>query len=209
MRPLALAGLLCLALAPAATAAAAATPRPDAHDRAVAAQLGAKVETFQRLANGASGDDDLGRRLRNCPKIKQDPSAAFGAVFALLPVLVIELVNRFKPQLQDLQRTLGRIRPHADVFERWRRADAANLATILRFDNGGKQIDLCHAVTVLLDEKATAQMYRDLLGIDPALVASLLQGTPAQKQLKTLNPRMRAFFVAAGLSPKTAKALTS
>ena len=130
-------------------------------------------------------------------------------MFALLPVLVIELVNRYKPQLQDVKRTLDTIRPHADLFERWRRADAATLATILRFDNGGKKIDLCEAVTVLLDEKSGAKEYRDLLGIDPALVARLFQGTPGQKSLKTLNPKMRKFFVAAGLSPKTAKALTS
>ena len=193
------------------TAAAATAPRPDAHDRALASQLAEKAVTFQTLASKTSGGNELQKTLEGCAFIKKNPKQAFAAVFALVPVLLIDVVNQYKPQLTDLRDTLAKMRPHALVFRQWAAAEAQSFSLMLRFDNHGKKIDLCKAATVLLDKKSTTGDVRNVLGIDPALIATLFQSgsTKASATLKRLNPQMRSFFIAAGLSPKIAKSLTT
>lgn len=185
-------------------------PRPDAHDRVLVLQLGGTVATFQAVASKTSGDDQLQKDLKNCAFVKKDPTQAFAAVFALLPVLLIDLVNQYGSPLTDVRDTLAKMRPHAPLFRRWLAAEVQSLDLILQFDNHGKKIDVCQTATVLLDKKSTAKDIRNVLGLDPALISKLFQSgsTNASATLKRVNPPMRSFFVAAGLSPKRATALT-
>jgi hypothetical protein len=60
----------------------------------------------------------------------------------------------------------------------------------------------------MLDKKSTPADVQRVLGIDPSLIAVLFQ-SPAGAALAGLNPQMRAFFIAAGLSKADAKILTS
>jgi hypothetical protein len=186
----------------------AASPKPDAHDRALAARLDAKVQTFKKIAAKTAGGSSLQQSLDQCAFMKKDPGQAFAALFALLPALLTQLVNDFRPQLQDIHRTVRGMDPHSALFKKWATAEGQSFALILRFDNHGKKVDLCEAATVMLDKKSTADDVHQVLGIDPALVAQLFQ-SPASATLTKLNPQMRTFFVAAGLSPAHAKALTS
>lgn len=197
------------ALAAAATAGAA-TPRPDAHDRALVSQLGGKVATFQAVATQTNGGNELKTALAKCPLLKKDPAQAFAAVFALLPALLIDVVNQYRPQLTDVRDTLARMHPNSPLFRQWLAAEVQVLGLTLEFDNHGKKIDLCRAATVMLDKKSSAQDVKNALGVAPAVIAKLFQGgsSAASATLKRLNPQMRAFFVAAGLSPKVAAALT-
>jgi len=123
----------------ATTTAGAASPRPDAHDRALVARLGAEVSTFDAVSAKTSNDPQLQKALKTC--------APFN-----------------------------------------------------------KMIDL-----VLVSKTSTAQDVRNALGIDPSLIAKLyeLGSSKAGTTLTHLNPKMRAFFVAGGLTAKSAKALTS
>jgi hypothetical protein len=100
------------------------------------------------------------------------------------------------------------LHPHSALFRSWTAAEARDLALILKFDNHGKKIDLCQAAAVMLDKKTTPADIRRVIGIDPALIALLFQ-RPVSKTLTHLNPKMRAFFVAAGLPAADAKTLTS
>lgn len=202
---------LTAALAVAAIAAAAAlgaAPSPDAHDRALARQLDAKVQTFRKIAAQAGGSDELKQSLDRCPLLKKDPGQAFAALFALLPALLTQIVNDYGPQIRDVQRTVSSMHPDAPLFRQWLRAENQSFALILRFDNHGKKIDLCEAATVMLDKKSTAEDIHRLLGIDPALIGLIFK-SPASATLTKLNPRMRTFFVAAGISKADAKVLTS
>ena len=61
---------------------------------------------------------------------------------------------------------------------------------------------------MLLDKHSTAADVHRVLGIDPALIGQLFTNKP-QAQLTKLEPKMTAFFVAAGLSKKNAQILTS
>jgi hypothetical protein len=63
----------------------------------------------------------------------------------------------------------------------------------------------------MLAKSSTADDIRAALGVDPALVAKLFQnGTKGPSTtLSRVNPQMRKFLVAGGLSVKQAKALTS
>ena len=197
-----------LALATWATATAAA-PRPDAHDRALVHQLAAKVAGFQAVAKASGSSSSVESDLKKCPAFKKDPSKALGAVFALLPALLIDVVNQYKPQLTDLHTTASRMRPDAPVFRTWLTAETQSLGLLLKFDNHGKKIDYCKAAQVMLDKKSTAADIRAVLGVDPALIATLF-GSGSSKintTLTRLKPQMIAFFVAAGLSKKTATAL--
>jgi hypothetical protein len=200
------AAVLALA-ATAATAATAAAPKPDAHDRALAARLSAKVSTFREVA-ASSDDNSLQRSLDRCPLMKKDPGQAFAAVFVLLPALLAGLVNEYRPQLADLRDTVAAMHPHAPVFRQWLDAERRSFGLLLQFDNHGKKIDLCEAATVMLDKHSTADDIHRVLGIDPRLIPKLFQSTSSSKVTK-LNPRMRTFFVAAGVSKANAKALTS
>ena len=91
-----------------------------------------------------------------------------------------------------------------------RRGDQ-NFALILQYDNHGQKIDFCRAATVLLSKKSTAQDIRKAIGIDPALIGKLFSsGSSGPGTTVThLNPKMRKFLVAAGVSARNAKALTT
>jgi hypothetical protein len=191
----------------AAGAALGAAPRPDAHDRALARALDAKVKTFREIAS-QTDNSDLKQSLDHCPVVKKDPSQAFGAMVALLPALLAELVNDYGPELRGLRQTLVGMHPHSALFRKWTAAEAANFDVILQFDNHGKKIDLCEAATVMLDKKSTAADVRRVIGIDPSLIAKLFTSGSSSATTK-LDPQMNAFFVAAGLSAKDAKTLTS
>jgi hypothetical protein len=204
-RALVLAFALAVIAMPPAGAAAA---KPDAHDRAVARELDAKVKTFKEVATKTGGSKELQRALDSCPLLKKDPGQAFAALFALLPVLLIELVNDYGPQLRAVRSTVRSLHPHSSLFRKWLAAEGKSFDLILRFDNHGKKIDVCEAATVMLDKKTTAADVKTLLGIDPSLIAVLFQ-SPSSTTLTKLNPKMRAFFVAAGLPKADAKALTS
>ena len=188
----------------------AATPRPDSHDRALISRLAAKATTFQTVTTTTS-DKRLQKSLDNCAPLKKDPSALFAAAIALLPALLSEVVNEAKPQLVDLRDTLAGMDAHAPLFDQWLATEADSFRLILRFDNHGKKIDYCKAATVMLDKKSTAQDIRNVLGIDPAAIATLFdtRSSSVSARLKRLNPQMRPFFVAGGLSAKMARALTT
>jgi hypothetical protein len=194
-----------------AGAASAATPRPDAHDRALAAQLAAKVAALRAISQKTSEDPLESAALKRCPAMKKDPAQAFAAVFALVPVLLIDTVNQYRPQLSSLRDSLARMDPDAPVFARYLALVRESLGIILRFDNHGKKIDYCQALTVLLDKKATPAQVEAVLGVDPSRLSSLSGGRAraVSKSLEKLEPAMRAFFVAAGLPPKTAATLAS
>lgn len=191
-----------------AGAALAAAPKPDAHDRALARALDARVQTFRDIAAKTAGSHSLQQSLDRCPLLKKDPSQAFAALFALLPALVAQLVNDYGPQLRELRQMLVGLDPHAGLFRRWSAAEAKSFALLLRFDNHGEKIDLCDAATVMLDKKSSPADVQKVLGIDPSLIAALFQ-SPAGAALTKLNPQMRTFFVSAGLSKADAKILTS
>lgn len=192
-----------------AGAAGAATARPDAHDRLLVQQLGAKISSFKSLTAGENGDkSDL---LNRCSAFKNDPAKAFAAAFAMLPALIVDVVNRYRPQLQDVRDTLASMRPNSPLFQQWLRAEGDSFDLLLQFDNHGKKIDYCKAAQVMLSGHPSPAAIRDVLGIDPALIAKLFAaGAQAPSAtLKKLNPQMRPFFVAGGLTRAQATALTS
>jgi hypothetical protein len=195
----------------AASAAVAAAPKPDAHDRALAGRLGAQVTAFRAITAKSHDDGSLQKSLDNCATFKKNPQQAFAAVFVLLPVLLADVVDQYKPQLTALHETLTEMHPHALLFRKWLGAETRNFALILQFDNHGQKIDFCRAATVLLSKKSTAQDIRKAIGIDPALIGKLFSsGSSAAGATATrLDPKMRKFFVAAGISVKNAKALTT
>jgi hypothetical protein len=201
MRP-ALVTLAALALA---GPGSAATARPDAHDRALAVQLNDKVTTFRNIAAGTqNGGNSLGR----CAQFKNDPQQALGAVFVLIPVFLTEIVNDYGPQIRDLRDTVVAMHPDSPLFARWLTAEGQTFSLLLQFDNHGKKVNLCRAADVLLDKTSTdADIYR-VTGIHTVLIGRLF-GSSASETVNKLNPRMRAFFVAAGLKPADAKILTS
>jgi hypothetical protein len=98
--------------------------------------------------------------------------------------------------------------PHSTLFRKWAAAEASNFGLILQFDNHGQKIDLCESATVMLDKKSTAADVHRVLGIDPSLIAKLFSSSSSSAATK-LDPQMEKFFVAAGLSAKDAKTLTS
>ena len=77
--------------------------------------------------------------------------------------------------------------PHSALFRKWTAAEGQDLALILKFDNHGKKIDLCHAATVMLDKKTTAADIRRVIGIDPTLIALVFQ-SPVSKTLDEPEP---------------------
>ena len=193
------------ALALAGTAAAAAAAKPDAHDRALVAQLNDKVTTFRSIA---AGTQNGGNSLEKCAQFKNDPQQALGAVFVLIPVFLAEIVNDYGPQIRDLRDTVAAMHPHSPLFRRWLTAEGQTFSLLLQFDNHGKKVDLCQAAKVLLDKTSTdADIYRTI-GIHTVLIGRLFGSTSSQT-VNRLNPQMRAFFVAAGLKPADAKILTS
>ncbi len=208
-----LAGLIVAVavLSSSAAIARGATPRPDSHDRALISRLAAKVSSFQAIAAKTSDDSALEKSLDNCPAFKKDPSNLFAAVVALLPALLIEVVNEAKPQLVQLRDLVAGMDAHAPLFDRWLAAEADSFRLILRFDNHGKKIDYCKAATVMLAKSSTAQDIRNAFGIDPAAIAALFDTSPSSVsvRLKSLNPQIRPFLVLGGLSTKMARQLTT
>jgi hypothetical protein len=200
--------LVLLAALVLAGAASAATLQPDSHDRMLVQQLAAKVASFKSVAATENDKSDI---LNRCSAFKNDPAQAFAAAFVLLPALIVDIVNKYKPQLQDVRDTLAAMHPDSMLFEQWLHAESQSFDLLLQFDNHGKKIDYCKAAQVMLSKHATAADIRDVLGLDPALVAKLF-GSGAQDAsaaLKRLNPEMRKFFVAGGLTLRQATALTS
>jgi hypothetical protein len=191
--------------------AAAAAPRPDAHDRALAQQLAAKVESLKRMTSTSnSGDDRITKELEGCNTLGKTPADSFAVVFAMLPVLLIDVVNQIRPTLVDIRDTIGAMRPHDAVFRRWLGAEKSGVDQILTFDNHGKKIDYCAAAKVMLAKSPSASQIRSVLGIDPAKVQQLFSGSSSQSSVtvKKLNPQMRAFLTAAGVRRSVAVQLT-
>ncbi len=191
-------------------AALAAAAKPDAHDRALAARLDAKVATFRAIAARTSGGNST-KSLNSCAYLKKHPKDAFAAVFALLPALLAQVVNEYRPQLTDLRDTVVAMHPDSPLFRQWLAATGESFGLILTFDNHGKKIDLCRAAQVMLSKTSTPADVKRVLGIDPALVATLFSrsSTEASTTITKLNPKMRAFLVAAGVSRRNAVAMTT
>jgi hypothetical protein len=199
---------LLLLLAFAATTATAAAPKPDSHDSALARQLAAKVETFRAIAgSGAKSNSSLDK----CAYLKNHPKDAFAALFALLPAILVVVVNEYKPQLVDLQTTVAGMHADSPVFQQWLTGESRSLSLILEFDNHGKKVNLCQVATVMLAKTTSPGELQKVLGIDPLLIANLFSksATAESEQIEKLNPIMQTFFVAAGVSKKDAATMTS
>jgi hypothetical protein len=193
------------------SAAAAASPAPDAHDRAVAQQLAAKVVELQKLVTASKGSDDrITKALRGCKGLGKTPGESFGVVFAMLPVLLIDVVNELRPQLLDLRATIGPMHPHALLFRRWLAAERANIDQILAFDNHGKKIDYCAAAKVMLAKNPSDAQVEAVLGVPPSRIKALFAGASSQASatVSKLNSKMRTFLIAAGVPRKVAVQLT-
>ncbi len=198
--------LLGLVVAGVLAGTAAGARAPDGHDRALMGQLEAKVQLYEGLGSSSNAD----ARVKQCAFVKQDPSKELAASFAVVPVYVIEAVTKFKGPFRDIERTLAATHPHDDLFRRWVAAERAEVAFLLRFDNGGKAIDICSAAQLLMQKQPPPAKVRAALGIDPALVPlALLRALKTNTPLSKLNPPMRTFFIAGGVSRKHAEQLTS
>lgn len=207
-RALIVVAVLALAVA---SVAAATTPKPDAHDRTLAQQLAAKVESLKKLtASTDSGDDRITNELKGCKTLGKTPADSFAVFFAMLPVLLIDLVNEIRPILIDIRDTIDGMHPHNAVFRRWLAAEGAGVDQILTFDNHGTKIDYCAAAKVMLAKNPSDAQIRLALGVDPAKVKNLFSGasTQASETVKKLNPQMRAFLIAAGVRRSVAVQLT-
>ncbi len=204
--PAALAALVLLAAS--TTAALAAAAKPDSHDRALAAVLDARVRTFQKIAAQTKSDSGVQKSLDKCAFIKKNPKQAFAALFALIPVLLIGVVNEDGPQLTALRNTLAGMHPDSPLFSQWLTAEASDLSLILQFDNHGKKVDTCAAASVLLAKNTTAADVKRVLGIEPTLIAKLFT-SPGAASLEKLNPKVRPFLIAAGVPRKDVSTLTS
>lgn len=189
-----------------AVPAVAATAKPDAHDRGLARQLDRKVSAFRAIA-GKGGSTET-KSLDNCPYLKQHPKQAFAAAFALLPALLAEVVNTYKPEIVGLQATLTGLHPDSPLFTQWLSAMNDDFSLILTFDNHGKKIDLCQAAVVMLDKKSTAADIERVTGLAPGQFADLFT-SPVTAKLTKLNTEMQTFFIQAGLPAKDAATLTS
>jgi hypothetical protein len=192
----------------AASAAAAATPPPDAHDRAIAGQLAAKVVELQKVTTTSHTDEDrVTKALKGCKGLGKTPAQSFGVVLAMLPVLLIDVVNQIRPQLLELRTTIAAWHPHAKLFQQWLDAERASFDQILSFDNHGKQIDVCAAVKVMLAKNPSDARVKAVLGIAPSRIKALFS-SPASKAITKLNPPMRRFLIAAGVKRAVAVDLT-
>jgi hypothetical protein len=208
MRALIVVTLAALACAPVASAA---TPAPDAHDRALAHQLAAKVAALQKLQSGSTQSDGrLTRELKGCKGLGKSPGQSFAVVFAMLPVLLIDLVNEIRPIILDVRSTVGAMHPHAPLFRRWLAAETANIDQILAFDNHDKKIDYCAAAKVMLAKNASDAQVQAVLGLPLSKIKALFSGASSQNTatLKKLSPPMRAFLIAAGVRRSVAVQLT-
>jgi hypothetical protein len=191
--------------------AAAATPAPDAHDRALAHRLAAKVVELQKVSSASKGSDDkITNALKGCKGLAKTPGESFAVVFAMLPVLLIDVVNELRPVLLDVRATVGAMHPHAVVFRRWLAGQRAGIEQILAFDNHGKKIDYCAAAKVMLAKSPTDAQVRAVLGVPLSRIKALFSATSStgSATLTKLNPQMRKFLIAAGVRRSVAIELT-
>ncbi len=198
-------GLVCSA------AADAAAPAPDAQDRAAANALVIKVTDLQRLsAASRGGDDRITKALEGCKGLGKAPAQGFAVVFAMLPVMLIDLVNQIRPQLLDVRATLVSIRPHAPLFRSWVAAQRTGIDEILALDNHGKRVDYCAAARVMLAKNPSDARVKAVLGVPLSRIETFFAGgsSKAQATVSNLNPRMRVFLVAAGVPRSVAVRLT-
>lgn len=192
----------------AVSAAAAVTSRPDAHDRAIAHALAAKVAQLEKVTKASNlTDERIKKQVAACKGIGKTPADSFAVVFAMLPVLLIEVVNEVRPQLVDLRTTIDGWHPHSDLFRRWLDAEKATFDQILAFDNHGKKIDICAAAKVMLAKKPTDAQITAVLGISPTQLKALFSSSTS-KTVDKLNPAMRTFLLAAGIPRAVAVKLT-
>ncbi len=194
-----------------APVAAAASPTPDAHDRALAHRLAAKVVELQKVTSASKGGDDkITNSLKGCKGLAKTPGESFAVVFAMLPVLLIEAVNELRPVLLDVRATVAAMHPHAAVFRRWLAGERADIDQILAFDNHGKKIDDCAAAKVMLAKNPTDAQVREALGVPLARIKALFSAVSSSGSatVTKLNPQMRKFLIAAGVRRSVAVELT-
>jgi hypothetical protein len=194
------------------TAGAAAAPsKPDAHDRAIAQRLAAEVIALRKLATAADGGDErITKALEGCTGLGKTPGESFAVVFAMLPVLLIDVVNEIRPLLLRARTSIDALDPHAALFKRWLAALRVNLDLMLALDNPGKKIDYCAAAKTLLAKNATDAQITAVLGVSQARIKALFskQAAQAGSTVKKLNPQMRVFLIAAGVPRGIAVQLT-
>jgi hypothetical protein len=185
-------------------ATASAARAPDAHDRALMARLEAKVAEYHTLGKSKSLDPSL----EKCSFVKGDPSKAFAAAIAALPALVAELVHKYRPVFDDIDQTLASMQPDDAVFRRWIAAMRQDVAFLLRFDNGGKKIDVCGAADAVLHNRVAD--FSRAVGLPASLLAQFLSREAGGESaaLKRLNAQMRLFLIAGGVSRARAVQLT-
>ena len=193
------------------SAAPAAAPTPDAHDRALAQRLAAEVSSLTKLGATSNGvDNRITKDLKGCTGLGKTPGDSFAVVFAMLPVVLIDAVNQFRPEFLQVRATIAPMRPHATLFRRWLAGELAGLDQILAFDNHGKKIDFCAAAKVMLAKSPKDADVRAVLGLSLARIQSLFSGpsAAASAAVTKLNPPMRAFLLAAGVRRSVAVQLT-
>ena len=76
--------------------------------------MAARVASLQKVATASKGGDDkITKALKGCKGLGKTPADGFAVVFAMLPVLLVDLVNQIRPQLLDVRSTIGAMHPHA------------------------------------------------------------------------------------------------
>jgi hypothetical protein len=177
----------------------------------LAKRLAAEVVAIRELTTAADkGDDRISKELQGCKALGKTPGESFAVIFAMLPVLLIDLVNEIRPQLVRARSSVTALDPHAPLFRRWLGGLRTNLDLILSLDNHGKRIDYCAAATTLLAKSSSDAQVRAVLGVSPARIRALFskQSAQAGTTVKKLNPQMRAFLIAAGVPRGVAVQLT-
>jgi hypothetical protein len=111
--------------------------------------------------------------------------------------------------------------PHAALFARWRTDELRALRLLVAFDSHQAPVDPCTAATymVRLDALTKAQQaaavlsFRTEIGISiaqfGALAPKVFSNSYPATLLTAIEPRMAAFFIAAGASSSDAKVLSS
>ena len=204
---------------------------PDAHDRALVTALVTDVATFRAIDTAAFGASE-GRALRSCTPLLQGVRAhdknmgtAFASLltagFDLSVPLTIELADANDAKLLALEARLELMHPHAALFARWRSDELAALRLIVAFDSHRTPVGACTAAAYMVGlgrldkakQAAALASFRAEVGITAGAFAALAQrlfsdSDPADL-LSAIEPRTKAFFVAAGASASDATALSS
>ena len=195
-----------LARAPAATRAQG----PDAHDRALVAEL---VGAYASAGSAAQqrlrgfGNATIMKKLSSCPgsksKLKKDPLAV---VFGLLPAMLIDVIHQVTPELSAYERRLSGLRPDSPVFKSWLTLSQQQMQALLALGRASSGVDYCKAATALLDKSQSG--YLAALGLSPdeaSKLRALNQGTGSAA--KKVRSSFRAFLLGDGLKPKLATAI--